>query len=926
MAIPNYVYPQLTIAQVLARTAAASVSRINPIAIGAQYLLNRFGRETIPTEVFLKAGQVLNWKTKVDGVDTALSADYVVDPDSVALYGVGLEAELADFATGDTNKFCVLSNAASNVIKLSSSVVSGTGLNAAFQGRNVSVGDTVLVNDGVTTRRRTVVGLLGALGSASYGSDSAASNGKAGNNVYNPTTAAAAAASVVSSPSTWSNIVINQTGFNATVKGSRLGSLYGEQFTLVVTTAGAPGVAKVDISSASGLWSAAGVLSVDSSGSYRFNTNLAGATVTFSASTLALGEVLTFNVYGGYARLSDTTQVIASGTYTGLADTTYMIEVTTGSTGSTGSAFTGAVLRVTDTTGLDTPSTPTVTDNVAFNVGTLGLQLKFTSATLPAQAGLRAGDIYYISAKAAAVSTSVFDKVVLDGPAADLGLVTAGDAGTPLAVNFRLPFTGQIAETQAADASAYTVSSTGITVDANLAVLVPERTASQWATFADSVGSIAASYRALVPVPANESWLTLDSASDITAKLGPVDPDNELAYGASWMFSGAQGQRVYVLRVSGTDETAFAAALKKIEATDMVYALGIITDSEDVKQLGARHVADQSARTVKNFRRCYVGTDSPGSYPVLQRKADSTNFTATITTNGVANVLVNVAGANLTIRDIVAGDRVLLPGLSLEFVVKRVITDTELELVSGPVSPITPAVAIEVWKADTAESQATFVRNVSKSLGSRRAVNVWVENGTNFGDSGYQVIPNKFVACEIAGLRCAVLPQQGLTHTEIKSITGAPAMYSRYSVDLLNEIAADGVFIITQDAESGAVYIRHQLTTDPNNGSLYYEDSVGVNLDNISFEIKDLLTGYIGKKNATARTVEEIRNRATNILNSYTSPNVSEVDIGPALVSWQDLVVEIDPVLRDRINLSAALTMPLPLNNIDVVLQANVTV
>mgnify|MGYP001557956192 CR=1 FL=1 len=52
-------------------------------------------------------------------------------------------------------------------------------------------------------------------------------------------------------------------------------------------------------------------------------------------------------------------------------------------------------------------------------------------------------------------------------------------------------------------------------------------------------------------------------------------------------------------------------------------------------------------------------------------------------------------------------------------------------------------------------------------------------------------------------------------------------MYLKYRQTDLDNIAAHGTFIITQSSNTGAVFIRHQLTTETSKGSLYYEDNAG---------------------------------------------------------------------------------------------------
>ena len=146
-------------------------------------------------------------------------------------------------------------------------------------------------------------------------------------------------------------------------------------------------------------------------------------------------------------------------------------------------------------------------------------------------------------------------------------------------------------------------------------------------------------------------------------------------------------------------------------------------------------------------------------------------------------------------------------------------------------------------------------------------------------------------------------------------------MYTKFTEDQLDDIAEAGVWVVTQDYEDGSVYIRHQLTTDSNNGNMYYEDSVGTNLDEISYAVNNVLYGYIGKRNATQGTVQEIYNDVFGLLFERTTAD-AEVIVGPALLGFTNLEVKIDADYKDRVNVSVSLELPLPLNSIVVTLRA----
>lgn len=924
--IPNYIKPQLTIEQLLAVLPDSSTSRLNSIVIGPQYLLSRYGKEEqVPYQTFDSSGITFGYQYyDAEGSLENLPAGHTVDVDSVKLNGVGLEAKLADFLEDDGD-FTIESISASNVIKIGSDLLKAadTGdLHASFRSRNVAIGDIVYVSEtdntnDPTTRRRKVIGFKGVA--------VAATKGNTTNSPYNPATDASAdASSTVTAPSGWT--ITTSGTLNVNVRGgSTLATKLGEEFTLTVRTGGAPATATVDISSKSGAYSAENIATTDSSGDFSItDAELAGLTVVLAhaSADLEQGQVFTFKAYAAYERLAHSTHLISSGTYTGTKDTNYIITVKTGTVGDTA---TGAVLSITDSAGVDTPKEITITDSTDFTLGTFGVSLKIdlTGATEVAQAGLRAGDVYSIACTAATTHTSNFDRAILSGPAVDT--TTFVNAATAVRVQFRKEFTGVISSTDAADEEAWVATEEDVAMGAGLALYVAERsTGYKWVDYADNVGKVYLSYRALVPAPSSEDKVIIDSVTDITDELGTIDMDNELAFGANEMLSGSQGKRIFALRTAGTTLTDFTNALKKIESTDGVYALCPLTTSLEIQQAVSSHCDSMSAKTKKNFRRCYVGTDSPGEYAVLTEKSDSTSYTATISDYGGSNVLLTTADeVDFETLGLETGDLVKLTTSGTTYEIASVLSSQEIILKTGPNAPVSPAAPFQLWRANTASSQIDYIQQRSLALGSRRAVNVWTERGTRLLNDVSTVIPNRFVACEIAGLRCSILPQQGLTYTEIKSVTDAASMYVKYNDADLDQIAAAGTFIITQEAESGAVYIRHQLTTKSSGGSLYYEDSVGVNLDNISFKVKDKMRGYIGKKNVTPKTILEAKTDVISTLTEETlvPPNAS---YSPALNGYTDLSVKANATLKDRIEIYARLLMPLPLNNMDVVLEADV--
>ena len=929
--IPNYTYPQSTIAQLLQVTTPAAAQRLNAVIIGPHYRLTRYGIDAkVAGTTFLSAGQDVAWQTVINGTSVTLPTTDVVDLTSVGLYAESLQAVLANYTSGTTGKFYLsdLTNPAIIQIRGGGSVA-GTGLDTLLYGRPVAIGDTVTVNDGVSgVRTRTVIGLIGANVASTYGSDGV--NGTIGNSIYNP---------VATSQSTTSltypvGCTVTATGtFNGLVAGAHFsnssGVVYGEDYSLTVVTPGAPGTATFNITSADGLFSATNVASTaGTTGQYLISSSaLGGLSVQIATlgsafqSALLAGQVFRFQYQAAYARLG-ATQLALAGTYTGPSATTYVVQVSQG----TASGYAGAILKIYDTAGIDTPSTVTVVDHGTFSIGSYGLTGVLSDTTDPVQGGLRTGDSYFITANAASQSTTTFDRVLLSGPASDTTIFQS--TTTPLTVTFSLSYTGVILPSYQGVSGRYTTDPIlGIVIPAGLSHYVATRsTGRQWIPFTNSVGNLFPSFRSLVPPGTNEDVIVCATPSDISANFGSYgDMANDLSYGVEMALAGSQGLPIHVLRVAGTDVNSYNAAFQKISATSNVYALSAVSSDMTVGLALQAHVVAMSQPNVQNFRRGYFGTDSPvGLIPVLVTQPNGSPYSATVSTLNGQNVLVTctTTGVDFTLLGLAYGDTVTIPSLGQSFLVNAVISATELTLQSGPSGPISPATAIQVYHANTPQNVANTIISRSKQLNSRRISHVWQESG-NIAPTGVAVVvPNRFVACEMAGLRVALFPQQGLTRTEVSSITNAPAMYLKYTSDLLDQIAANGTWIVTQRLANGPVFVRHQLTTDSNDGSLYYEDSVGVVLDYVSLSWFDIQDSYIGKQNATPATVANLTVQLKSLLDGFSKqdPAVAAV-VGPMLVSYSNISVAIG-TLKDSIITSATLTMGLPLNYANTTFEA----
>ncbi len=927
--------PKTTIQQFLAPSSSAETPEIAACLVGPKYLLQRYGRETPVETAFNAAGQTINFQHNVSGAATELDTDlYQVDESSVKLYAKQLEALLATFTAAGSPSFTVPVLSSPHIIKISTGHVKGSSLASAFRGRPVTVGDVVRVTgiDGGDSYRRTVIGLQGVVGAGTYGTEG--TDGDAGNVTANPLDNAdsgGASATQVSAPAGWTISCAAPEDFDGLAQGAKNVNVYGEEFIITVHTAGAPATGTVNISSVSGKFNATNVATVDASGDFSITDANAGGelggldlVLATPGAALSVGMSFRIRIVGTYERL-DATQVVAAGTYTGSADTTYMVMVT--GTNSGGTNFTGATVSITDTAGLFDPQTNVaVTENTAFSLGG-GVTVKFVgTGNMPAQGGLRVGDIYFVKAVAGTVSTTNFDQVVLDGPAVNT-LVFDDETDELHTLSFYLPVTEEIAADAHSTGTAWSIVDNTIEVEATLGKYISTRSSGyEWCAYANAVGTLVPSYRAIFKVAADaHSLQQITSDGDRETYAGDADLDNPLGYATQQALLGSEGKPVWILETGGTDVDSFEAALAAVEQTDLAYDYTILSSDSDVHAAAKAHVVSASSEDNVRFRRARIGLDSPGKYVVLEAKADTTNFTCTIAPHGGGNKLVTIISgadeANLQSLGLSVGDLLRLTTTGDEYAIASVPSDTELILSTGPDSAVDPAVACQIWKADTVANQKAWLLARANSMDSRRVTLCWSERPVGLISDVPTVIPVMHGAAYMSGMRSNIPPQVGLSEQPVSTFSAASATYRRYTQADLDEIASYGICIFSQDNASRPVRVRHQATTDTSD-IFNFEESTTVRLDVVSRRLEAAFEAIRGSLNTTDRAVEVIRATALQVLNAAKQVDSVATTYGPLIDGFAGLRVVRSAQFADRIEVSVVVELGPPTNRIAVQLTA----
>jgi hypothetical protein len=952
--IQGYQPPELLIRQSFQNTDSTTRERLSALVIGPQYTWPDPETDTLE-KVEVSADTLVYDLTFTDSDGIAVTSTeaegWRVDSDSVQAYIEGAEYSLHTSASVAGTAELTLSNQ----LRLSKILRStGSGLDADFKGRDIQVGDLVYITETTTQRkaRRKVTGFLGEVGDGSYttianfGSNPIATSATGITKFSAPSnvTTITGGTSVLSlsDPLKISDYLAEGFRFTDADGNVRAGTKATIKVLSYTTGAGTAVVSFEDGLTANQIvnFTFAGGAMTFASGSIERVATGAALVVTYATGAPAPGDRIVVTVTIAYETAVAHLSVTDEGNLPSTSNRFYAkVKVGTSIAGSVGDYTYGdAVVTVYDRLGL-VPATdvdvPAETDT-DIPIGSTGLTLVILSILSPAldQIGLRTGDIYYTDFTAPTASNIDYDGVILDGPAA-LG----NAASQTLSVKFRRSAAGEFTALDFAD------SVLPVTLDAELGQASLENTIA-WTKYVSAFGdgykyptivsnadgvtptTVYVTWRASKIPVASEGVLSIASASDL-ALLGKLDPRNDLAFGAYAAMQGSVGKTIYAIRTAGPEVEDFAETLEKVARQDYTYALAALTTNKDIGKLVALHCEAMSEEDVKNFRRAYFGVDSPGDYLVVDKTIDDAPYTATVTAYSGGNLRVSFEEAiDLNALGILAGDYVVIDGTS--YTINSILPDgNELILKTGPAFPYTSPVELTVWRKDTADSQASYVENVAKYINSRRSPVVWVDGGTTYdGDGNLVQIPVRFTAAFLAGLRSNTTPWLGLSRAAVSFLVSAAPMYLKYSRELLNRVASNGVFIVTQAVESGPVYVRHQLTSDVSHGSLAYEDSIGTNVDDLSFQFKDAFEPLIGITNVTPETLRVAEQRGTSIL---VEARTSETDplIGPQIIQFFNALgepgaisVAAHPRFKDRIIAKAQVEVPLPNNTTIIELTA----
>lgn len=401
--------------------------------------------------------------------------------------------------------------------------------------------------------------------------------------------------------------------------------------------------------------------------------------------------------------------------------------------------------------------------------------------------------------------------------------------------------------------------------------------------------------------------------SEIATELGAFDtPDNPLAYAAHIMLLNNANTAIKFIALKSDDMAGYVEALKRASVTTEVYAFCPLTEDKAIIDAVVADCNRLSAPEEKSWRICFFSMPTPESVDVELEDG------ATCTVSATGLLTYSDGSFTETVR---ADDKVfvLVAGEWVERTVTSVNSNSQLQL-DGTVGTAGMSYRFRVVHERPRGEYVEAIAETSANFKDRRAYNVF-PNTLRASDGN--LVPGMYGAAAVCALACSVAPQQPITNVEIKGFVDLPDVYSKFSRDELNEIAAGGTLILMQEKQGGTVYVRHQISTAYRDGNLNTTElSLTKNLDSISYYFANRTSPYIGKYNLTDDLLAEVRGVIEDGLTFLETTTETNKLIGPqVLAEGTEIRSLYRTAEKDKAYCDVALNLPAPFNNFDLHLQ-----
>jgi hypothetical protein len=912
MAKRTYLLPQVIVQQDFVALPAAATQDLIAVIVGPQKLVRDVNDPE--DEAFVDYGAFNSVDDQTYKLKGYTDLD-ILERDSVLVNLKEVTAKYAQLSSpvinvGTAQNLLKVSNTADGFVAYPEIAASR---NAVFKNRNVKVGDSVIVSSGGIVQLKTrVFDIIRDKLDAQVGTISS--------DISNKFFSVENFAASINEAITTGRLVEKaaSSDYVGDLKSGRLDDIY----TVTVTAGGNGSAAKFSVTSLNG-----DNVAVSSLDGAELTVGTNGLVAEFSSSSgFVIGNTYVISVARQFKQnLPEIDNADPGQDYTGLYDTVYEVEVIKGGTWDQ-----NIEVVVTTNNAIDALP-PQKVDSVqgTFFLGSLGLVGKFDVAE---NTGLRTGDIFYIPVTAStpgeARTIKLLDKVPSSVTSStEISVEFCHNAGSVVIPRAGYPRPGDNAWTLDLDDE---TGEANLTLQSDLYIVDGQFTELSGALSNLEVKSarVYIGYKALQL----QNALRINSISEpslIPAQCGKLVPENPIAYGVLKALQNSGGTRVYFVPVDEDNldgyNRAFDSTLNEVTA----YYIVPMTNDERIIQAAKAHVVNASDEMVARERVAIVNQTFSPTTMIYDKQADGeTSWTGYVEmapgTSPAVYSRVTVPGASLLTDRVRAGDNfrsnftmdALGNDVYQSFKIVEVIDEQTLRLetpaFSAPIGSESSPRRIQIARNLSKREQAEKIAAASERLGHRRVVNVWPD----FLRDGDLSVSGFFAAAAIAGLKSGVAPHQPITNVILNGFTRADRSTPYFTMTDLNIIAGGGTWIIDQDRNGGEIYNRHQLTTDYTDDNMA-EISITTNLDSISKLIREDLRQFIGQWNNHPFFQQLLKTRLVDRL-TFLQGRAVTVKAGPQLLNFVITNIGTDPLIRTRVLVDIDLTLPYPVNVIQV--------
>jgi hypothetical protein len=471
-----------------------------------------------------------------------------------------------------------------------------------------------------------------------------------------------------------------------------------------------------------------------------------------------------------------------------------------------------------------------------------------------------------------------------------------------------------------------TTDPSAVTVNASVNVIVPA--VSAVAGLAIAYAEVYVERRDLLLTYTN-SLNTISDINTVEAVLGKNHPDNALARGVYNALLNSNSNKVYYVAVASDDVTGYTRALELSKKNSNPYGVVPLTFNSDVQTLIRAHVNATSDPKVAKWRACWLSYQMDDVGVLLNNQRGYVTVTPT---GGAATIIIGNGTPSTT--------STALSTLAVGDILRYNFRTDPAGSVIYNTATVTAVLTNNSFTVDALSSSVNIVANVSfridvvrnyNSAQKAAAYKAKIAGVTDFRvrkvfpdvyTSGSVTEQGYLLAAGLAGLRGGAVPHQSLTNIQVLGPTDLYRVTSEINEDDLNDLAAEGLWIVTQAAAGAPAYTRDALTADQSILTKSKESMVS-NADNISYGLQKAFAPYVGVYNINAASLLKLRAAADNELSYRMTASYTET-AGTQLNGYKIISVAQDATFKNKSRVRVSATIPAPMDYIDVPLEITV--